>query len=426
MVSGSISTLHVPRSPDSLMLDTTSNRASNSRYVVTLRLPFLSLPMHQEYRLSKKLALVLIPGLMAIGLLPWLFLERAEVAGNLLFLITWLALWALMAAFAAIEYFRWKLTVDTYEVTLQSTFSKRSLRIEQIKGYRLLPHGIVLEPNEPGMKPLKIGTYFTGEAIFSAWVTDKFQDLSALEMEETKAVWLQDEVLGETEFQRESRMDAYKWLTGVLAVAVYILLFVSLFFEHAIIPTLLLPFVCFWLINRSNGWVNVELKKGKGSSSLTLALFMSGVSVALCAAIKLPDLVDWRPLLPWYIAGALLVFVPFIYIQNKVGYLRQAPAGLILYGLFLAVPYGIGLSQYLNYEGNTPQVKGYFSIITGKNSTSGKTTSYYLKFFPVGPLKDTTEVSVGSAQYEATTVGDKVVVAFGNGALGATWFYIAR
>ena len=61
-------------------------------------------------------------------------------------------------------------------------------------------------------------------------------------------------------------------------------------------------------------------------------------------------------------------------------------------------------------------------MVTNKRISKGKTDSYYLEFPPVGPLQDTTEAEVGLQRYEQMKAGDTVVVAFGQGALGATWY----
>lgn len=382
--------------------------------------------MIQEYRFSKKLIVILVISLMGFGMLPYLSLDHDKPDSPMVFLYSWAAVWWCMAAFAWIEYFRWKLTVDNIEIRLSSTFSTHSLLLEEIKGYRNLPHGIVLEAIDAQVKPLKIGVYFKGSEAFGAWVEANFQDLDSMEVAAAHAAAIADEKLGDTESLRESRLSQYKTLVGVLAFVSYALLLGSLFYEHLLLAAFLLPAACYWLMWRSNGWITPEIKKGSGSVNLTLALLVSCWTVGISAAIHTPDLVNWKPLLPWYLTGAALFFAPLIYLLKKFGQFKTNTGTVVMLGLIMALPYGIGLSLYVNYHGNRPKVAGYQTIISGKRFNKGKHTSYYLEFLPAGPLKNKTETEVGSRRYEHSQQGDTVLIGFGKGALGAVWYQLYR
>jgi len=384
-----------------------------------------NIALKMEYRLSKRRIYPLIACGVVVGAVPWPFLAvPLRPDSPLLFLAGWSFFFLALAFIAFLEYRRWRLVITDAFIELITPSTRQNWLLHQVKGFRRLPDGFILEANDPMLvRPLKIPTYVADSASLEAWIQGNFKDLAILEAEQAQAQALADERLGANEFERQNRLDNYKIGVRVLDIAAVILVLVSRFNVDVVPFSALLPFFCYWLMWRSKGRVMIDIEKEKGSVSITLVLVASCVATALGPALKTPDLMDWEPLLPFYIMVSLVALMPLLYISWKYGNLRKGLFALVVVcGVVLAIPYGIGVGLYVNYRFVAYDVRTYTSVVTEKRVSRGKHTTYYVEFQPVGPLKKPSELQVSQRNYASYKPGGSVRVTFGRGLLGATWY----
>lgn len=383
--------------------------------------------MRQEYRISKGLIYVLMAATLAFAVGPWLFVPilSSGSRGTVIFFVCWSVVWITGGVLAFLEGIRWKLIVDEYSLELTNLFRKRTVNLDDIKGYREVKNGIFLIPHNETEKRVTISMYASNSEELRSWIAARFPNLDIADQEAAHAEMLSDQLLGENEAQRETRFANYKLIARVLAVVSYILMFAVGFRQDVMLLAVFIPFICFWLMLHTHGRIMFELEKGKGSSSLSLALIISCATVGINAGLNTPALVSWHPLIPYFLIAAAVVFVPFVYTLRKYGNLKRKHYWtMALFGIISALPFGIGCGIYANFHLNRAASDVYSTSVSGKRVSHGKHTSYYITFPPVGPLQQQTDFSVGKYHYEAYRTGDTIKVVFGKGGLGAVWYTV--
>jgi hypothetical protein len=66
----------------------------------------------------------------------------------------------------------------------------------------------------------------------------------------------------------------------------------------------------------------------------------------------------------------------------------------------------------------------YQVSVTGKHSTSGRSTSYYLRLAPWGPIQEPNQLSVTSSIYRGIEAGDQVCLGLHEGRLHLAWYQL--
>ena len=84
--------------------------------------------------------------------------------------------------------------------------------------------------------------------------------------------------------------------------------------------------------------------------------------------------------------------------------------------------YGYGVAVAVNCRLDRGRVLSYSTNVTGKRERRGKSTSYFLRVGPWGPLPEGNEFQVGYLTYVRAREGDKLEMLLHRGALGARWF----
>ncbi len=106
-------------------------------------------------------------------------------------------------------------------------------------------------------------------------------------------------------------------------------------------------------------------------------------------------------------------------VRLKVGYTVGA--------FLLCSPYGYGLTTEANARLDHVPAATYSARVTGKHVSHGRgSTGYDLNLAPWGPQLYADRVSVPSALYRSTVVGDEICVDVKPRALRIEWYVVRR
>jgi hypothetical protein len=112
-----------------------------------------------------------------------------------------------------------------------------------------------------------------------------------------------------------------------------------------------------------------------------------------------------------------LALVAIFFSAAKAG----ARGALVALLLFAGV-YGFGSIAVADTEFDDSPPAAYTTTVVGGHVSHGKSTSYYLRLAPWGPVAYPDDVSVSRALYDSTHLGDTVCTTLHSGSLHAPWF----
>jgi len=132
--------------------------------------------------------------------------------------------------------------------------------------------------------------------------------------------------------------------------------------------------------------------------------------------------IGWKgPLLLTTVGSAILVGLAFWcdpWLKKHLG------TTALLLILCCSYGYGAGVKVNALLDQSTP--RKYRVIVTGKNVSHGKSTSYHLNLAPWGPNVNGQNLMVSYSQYAAVKTGDTVCMLLRSGALRVAWSELGR
>jgi hypothetical protein len=119
-----------------------------------------------------------------------------------------------------------------------------------------------------------------------------------------------------------------------------------------------------------------------------------------------------------------IVLVAFAYIAPffKSAYGNSSPERGLFALCFFALFYSLGFAMVANTLPDNSNASIYAVPVTGKHTTSGDSTGYYLELAPWGPEQKPGEISVPSSIYSKTVPGDQICFELHPGRLRAPWY----
>lgn len=322
-----------------------------------------------------------------------------------------------------------KFVIDKDKVFAISTFSKRQLMFNEIKGYRITDKYIFIESNNEQKKKIKVSTYFGGANEIVEWLSENYSDLDILEANQEMEEVLNNEAFGWTTKEREEKLiKAHKtakilnWTGGLIGAWT---LFLANPYEYAIIASVVFPIICLIVLKYFNGLIRIEERKDTAYPTIFWAIFAasSGLCVRALVDYSLFDYSKiWTPAIIIALTYiALLTFGNTEFKFNKVkDYLTISGISILMFG------YGYGAVVTLNctYDRSEPEI--FNATILEKRISSGKTTTYYLELTPWGQQQEIDEVSVSKELYDKLDKNDKVTIYFMKGKFDIPWFEVTE
>lgn len=354
-------------------------------------------------------------------LLDAAFIHTAHNATTVAFAALPLSLGAYLLAVA----FRPRIIIEGTRIDVRGALSERSATVSEIAGIRALPsrYGNVRQlVLKDGSSPITLRAGFKVDDDFRAWM-QQIPDLDRRDREALLAEIQQREDLGATPEERLGALARARHkniaLLVVAAAAGGGFNFASAAWVRPCgVALALAPIVTAWLCWRWPLLFAVFKRRQDPRAETSYGLLIAAFGLLLHMGNF--HFLTFRPLLP---AMALLGVI------TLAGYYRAARSGygnrVLVAIIFLAAIYAYGTVIMMDSCFDSSTGQHYSTTVLGRRVSRGRSTTYYLRLAPWGPVFMAQDVSVSSSLYHSTQRGDTVCLALHPGRLHAPWFRVA-
>jgi hypothetical protein len=321
-----------------------------------------------------------------------------------------------------------KLIIEKKRLISISVFKTKYLEFKEIKGIKSDQNYLYFIPNSPELKKIKVSTYVGNYGQLATWAESHFKNIDIEEIEEDTADILENEEYGrnieEREFKLESTRKKTKFLNTISLVVALATMIFPHFYKVQIIACSVLPILGLILLKSSKGLIKLDDKPNSAHPNLFGTLFMPS------AALMIRALLDfnvfsyenfWKPA---FLLFAFLTFLIFFKSELEYNFKKAvsylAILGMLMFGSMFA--FGFLITTNAIYDNSYPAT--YKAKVIDKHSSSGKTTTYYLKLDSWGPKTEIEDVSVSKDIYNTKEIGDSTTVYFNEGLYEIPYYLI--
>jgi len=333
-----------------------------------------------------------------------------------------------IAALAWADTIKTKLTITGDSVEVLRAFSRRSLSLNEIKGYRKVKDVYMLIPGS-GSKALRIPQYLENYASVKTWIEEKFKDVDAVQVEEETKEILSNDQFGFTVEDREAMLKKAKTIARIVngaatGLAVWLLVYPTPYVP-LMFAALILPVVALYIIWRFKGIVTVNDATKSAYPSMQVTLFFCCLLLFVRAMINY-DLYAYQKLWQW-VAVVTMVLSAAVYSIAFTGphkTINKKPVFFLLVVLFAGYSYGAIIFANCHYDTSKAQV--YKLPVIDKHISSGKAKTYYITTPAWGRFTGQQDISVAASVYESVSMNDTVNIYLLQGKLGIPWYFLDK
>ena len=388
----------------------------------------------KSYRVSMtwRVLLVLL-GVPLVGLFVWVgVMPFTDGVHRSLFAMIFLPAMALgmitVFVLGIIDAFRSALHIYPDRIVKREVFKTREIRIADLEGYRLVPSqytkNIVLFPKQKTEKKIKLPSMLEQFAGISEWVAQTLPDLDARDAAVEQQAILNDREYGNTERERGALLEKYRNVTKYLnnagiAVGLWAFIYPSPY-EILIVLCALFPLAGIMILVQSNGLVHFDERKNSAYPSIVRMFMMPALALAFRSLLDFSIIDAKQLLLP--VLAITAVFSGLMLAKSKE---FTGKAWIKLLPIIFAAVYAYGLTVTGNCLFDRSQPEVFTARVLDKHVTTGKSTTYYVKLAPWGPVAEADDATVTREQYERVQVGKEVYVGKMAGILKIPWFFIS-
>jgi hypothetical protein len=305
-------------------------------------------------------------------------------------------------------------------------YRSQTLSFNDVAGYKINENYISIIPLAKGIKKISITTYLARKDQLLQFLAANFTNLDLSDYETQLAGILSDPSLGTNEADREQLLNKAKDLCNLINWPSYLVAGLVIFHDKPSLTettiALLYPLLAL-LVFKSNPLIRFDEEKTSPYPSVAIGFIMplAGFGVRLVSDLSLLNFASL-----WVSSGIMFGVLTLILIPGNNAFSFQdgrkvATSVMITLSVYL---YAIAAVVAVNcfYDRAVP-IK-YQVLVTDKNITRGKSTSYHLVLERWGPQESGEEERVSSDLYARTQIGDKVTVTYRPGLLAAAWYTI--
>ncbi len=393
--------------------------------------------LNKEYKIAKGWAIfiyifapIIILLFTGLLLLPFFPGTENEIPGYIYWILTPISV-AMIGLFTIglIDTIKGKFVITHDRISIDTTLTKRTLLLDEIKGYRLTGKYIFIEPNTKGKKQIKLSTYVEDKKEILVWLANHYRDLDELGAETEEQEILENKDFGSTKIEREQKLKKARtttkvinWTAGIISAWTF---FAPAPYEYLICALIPIPLIAVLILKLSKGIIRLEDRNDTAYPTVFAAIFFPGIVLAM-RALSDYNIFNYENIwLPVFTITGLIMSVILIW-NNEFSFRRPKGYFLALFFsvCFFAFSYGsiLGLNNIL--DESIPEI--YNTQIQSKRISSGKSKSYYFMVTPWGPQKSTEEVSVSKDLYNELNNNDVVTIYFSKGRFGIPWFIVGE
>ncbi len=331
--------------------------------------------------------------------------------------------------YGLIETIKWKFVIDSDKVYAAGAFSRKQLRFDEIKGYRIDDNYIYIESSIAGKKKISISTYLGKTDEIVEWLSSYYPDLDLLHAEQEEQEILGNEELGWTIEQREEKLykarktaKVLNWAGGLIGAWTF---FWPDPYELAIMASITVPIVVIVAMKLSSGLIRIDERKDSAYPSILWAVLAPSMGLCVRALLDYNIFSHNNVWMPSAVIAFTMIMV--LMVGNKEFKFKKAVdyfSVLVIASILFAYSYGSIITVNCINDNSEPVV--FNAKVLSKRISSGKSTTYYLELTPWGVQKDIEEVSVSKELYEQLESDDLVNIYFMKGYLYIPWFVVAN
>lgn len=330
-----------------------------------------------------------------------------------------------MGAYLLALTFRPRIVIDGARIQVRGAFTHRSASLSEIAGMRARPsrYGTCKQLlMKDGNRPLLLRPGFKVDDNYRAWIA-QIPDLDCRGRDALLAEIAQREDLGATPEERlgalaRARRQNIALAVLIAAVAAGFDVGSAAWARPCGVALALAPMVTAWLCWRWPLFFAVFKRRQDPRAETSYGLLIA--AFALLLPLHEFHLLSEKPLLPGMVLLGVVTVAAY-YRAARSGYGNRVVVAVVV----LAALYAYGAVTMLDVCFDASTAHRYSTTVMGGHVAHGRSTAYYLRLAPWGPVPAAQDVSVSASLYHATAPGDTVCLDLHPGRLRAPWFRVA-
>lgn len=333
------------------------------------------------------------------------------------------------AVFSFFETLNGKLIVDEKRIIKRGVFNTTELKVEEVKGFRMVERFIFIYPIQKELPTIKISKYYGNQKALYAWLYAHLNDLAIVQHNKDYVEILTNEEFGSSIVKRNKKLKQAKIVVGGLTLLAGIIAALLFFYpypyEQVTQAALILPFVLFTILHYYKGLVKVNQEQGTKYPSILLALTMPAMMLMYRALSDFTILEYnnfWLPIIAFTLASLFIMFSA----TKELNFKKKDDWFIIGFFAFVLSAYAYGGVINVNclYDSSSPQT--YSTQVIDKTIKVDETDTYYLFLSSWGPIEKFEDYEVLEGLYKNVSIGDTVYINLKEGKLNIPWYFISE
>jgi hypothetical protein len=329
-------------------------------------------------------------------------------------------------AYGLIDTIQSRFIIGNDYITVITPLVSRTLKFSDVLGYKIERNGIYIIPKNQREKKVKTSTYIEKADQITAWLSITFTDLNKQEFTDHEKSILNNDTLGLSDQAREHRLAEARRIAKITNATGFVLFlwmtFYPVFYNVVVIAGMLYPIIIIALLYLYRGLLRVDERKNNAFPSVATGFIMAGLSLSLRALFDY-NILDFEQL--WITTGTCAVLlIIVILVATRLPRFKSAQDYFgILTLMILTYSYSFGAYTLSNclFDNSVPEY--YHSNVIKKEISHGRSTTYYIIVTSWHDTEKIEKVTVSSAEYNLTSIGEEIVIAEMKGLFNTPWYF---
>ena len=354
--------------------------------------------------------------------------DKTKFGTSDFYLIISVAPFLIIGSFLGIlELIKSKLIITDSYIRYESTFIKRELKTNEIKGFRYDTQFTLILPLDKSKKRIKINEYTANYSDITDFLEERFINLDSQEIgKELEAIYTNDQFgYGVDEIENQLlKANKTAKIINILGggIGVYTM-FIAKPFEISIYSAMLYPIFCFAILKKFNGLIKFDERKTSAFPNIAIGIILPFFALMLRSILDF-ELIDYYEIIFIAIGLSILSTILLSLSCDEYTSSKISKSHRIIAYFALSFMYFYSICVILNCILDTSTAIKYEAKIIEKTKSEGKTTTYYFRVTPWGTQKTTEEYTVRRDFYTTHQIGDKVHICTKKGFFHTPWIEI--
>lgn len=321
-----------------------------------------------------------------------------------------------------------KVTLTEQSIDYKNILFRRSIKLTEVKGFRIDDNYIYIEAHPPGVKRIKISTYFGKIGEIVDFLASNYPDLDELAAAKSYKNIIEDNTYGFSEMERQAQFKKAQTSAKVLNWGAGIVSAWTFFWPEpytiAIVASMLFPIAAIALLKVFKGLIRIDEKKNSPYPSVLLAFFIPSAALLIRSIMDF-NLIDYNKVW-WLVLLMTAAIIGVLFIGNQEFDWRKKQdvfTAIVIVAISAGYSYGALVCSNCVFDRSSATL--FYAQVLGKSKSTGKTTMYYLDLAPLNSAPIPNDVQVDKITYQRIMEGDSVKVLFLKGRWGIPWLEVS-